>query len=234
MSRVEVSVVIPARNEAGSIGLVLDEVHSALAQINHEIIVVDTESTDGTVEIARSKGARVVEEPRRGYGRAYKTGFSEAKGEFIATLDADLTYPADRIPEFIGLLKKGTDFVSGDRLSLLEEKSMTGMHRTGNAMLNVAFRVLYRHPIKDSQSGMWVFRRSILEKLVLLDDGMPFSEELKSEAIKRGFKFAEVPIRYRPRVGEKKIRSFADAFKNFRYLFMKRLGWVRENRGSPR
>jgi len=78
MSRVEVSVVIPARNEAGSIGHVLDETHSALAQIEHEIIVVDTESTDGTIEIAKSKGARVVEEPRRGYGRAYKTGFSEA------------------------------------------------------------------------------------------------------------------------------------------------------------
>lgn len=202
--------------------------------MDHEIIVVDTDSTDATVQIAQSKGARIVAEPRRGYGRAYKTGFAEAKGEFVATLDADLTYPADRIPEFVGLLKKGADFVSGDRLSLLDAKSMTGMHRTGNTMLNIAFRVLYRYHIRDSQSGMWAFRRSILDRLVLVSDGMPFSEELKSEAIRKRLSFVEVPINYRPRVGEKKIRSFSDAFDNFRYLFMKRFGWVTAGRGSLR
>jgi len=227
MPEVEVSVVIPSRNEAGSIGLVIDEVNKALQGHSHEILVVDTESTDGTVDIAKSKGASVVPEPRRGYGRAYKTGFAEAKGRCIATLDADLTYPADRIPEFITMLDGGADFVCGDRLSGLKPGAMTGMHRIGNAMLNLSFRFLTGHRIKDSQSGMWVFRRSMLERLILLDDGMPFSEELKMEVIMKGLKFTEVPIDYRPRVGEKKLRSFSDAWKNLRYMFMKRFGWVR-------
>ena len=227
MPEVEVSVVIPSRNEAGSIGLVIDEVHRALEGLDHEILVVDTESTDGTVDIARSKGARIVAEPRRGYGRAYKTGFAEAKGRYIATLDADLTYPAGRLPEFIGMLDAGADFICGDRLSNLGPGAMTGMHRIGNAMLNVSFRFLTGHRIKDSQSGMWVFRRSILDRLTLLNDGMPFSEELKMEAIMAGLKFAEVAIDYRPRVGEKKLRSFSDAWKNLRYMFMKRFGWIR-------
>ncbi len=227
MPEVEVSVVIPSRNEADSIGAVIDEVHRALAGRGYEILVIDTESTDGTVQIAESKGARVVPEPRRGYGRAYKTGFTQAKGKYIATLDADLTYPAERIPEFVRMLDDGADFVSGDRLTALDLGSMTGMHRIGNAMLNISFKLITGYSIRDSQSGMWVFRRSILGCLNVVDDGMPFSEELKMESIMAGLRFIEVPIKYRPRVGEKKIRSFSDAFKNLRYLFFKRFGWVR-------
>jgi hypothetical protein len=227
MPEVEVSIVIPSRNEAGSIGSVIDEIREALKGHDHEIIVVDTESTDGTVDIARSKGARVTPEPMRGYGRAYKTGFAEAKGKYVATLDADLTYPADMIHEFIELLDGGADFICGDRLSNLKPGAMTGMHRIGNAMLNISFRFLTGHRIKDSQSGMWVFRRSILDRLTLLSEGMSFSEELKMEAIMAGLKFVEVSIDYRPRVGEKKLRSFSDAWKNLRYMFMKRFGWVR-------
>jgi len=227
MPEPEVSVIIPTRNEVGSVGRVIDEVHDALKGRDYEIIVVDTDSTDGTVELARSKGARVVSEPRRGYGRAYKTGFAEAKGRCIATLDADLTYPADRIPEFLEMVVGGVDFVSGDRLSILDQKAMTGMHRIGNKMLNIAFRLMTGYSIKDSQSGMWVFRRSVLERLVVVNDGMPLSEELKMEAVMKGFRFEEVPIKYRVRVGEKKIRSVSDAFKNLRYIFLKRFGWVR-------
>ncbi len=227
MSEVDISVVIPTRNEADSIGKVIDDVVKTLAGLHFEIIIVDTESTDGTIEIAKSKGAKVEPEPRRGYGRAYKTGFAKAKGEFIATLDADMTYPADRIPEFVRLLQQGHDFVSGDRLTRLETESMTGMHRTGNAILNIAFRLLYRYPIKDSQSGMWVFKRALLEKVEVLSDGMPFSEELKLETIRKGFKFIEVSIDYRPRIGEKKLRSFPDAWANLKYLFLKRFGWIR-------
>jgi len=229
MPEPEISVVIPTRNEVGSVGQVIDEVHRALKGRDYEILVVDTDSTDGTVEMAMSKGARVVPEPRRGYGRAYKTGFAEARGRCIATLDADLTYPADRILEFIGLLDGGAHFVSGDRLSELDQKAMSGMHRIGNKILNIAFRMMTGHKIKDSQSGMWVFRRTILEKLVVVDDGMPFSEELKMETIMKGLRFVEVPIAYRVRVGEKKIRSFPDAWKNLKYIFFKRLGLVRSD-----
>ena len=103
---------------------------------------------------------------------------------------------------------------------------MTGMHRVGNAILNAAFHLLYRHPVHDSQSGMWAFRRDILPRLRLVHDGMAFSEELKLEVIRQGYRFLEVPIDYRPRVGEKKIRSVSDATQNLIWLLRKRFGWI--------
>jgi len=222
----EVSVVIPTMNEEASIGRVIDEVRKALGDRLLEIIVVDTDSRDRTREIAMAKGARVVPEPRRGYGRAYKTGFREAQGAYIATLDADLTYPADRLPDFLAALESDrADFVSGERMSHLGGEAMSGMHRIGNAILNAAFQLLYRAPIRDSQSGMWAFRRSILPRLRLVHDGMAFSEELKIEVIRNGFRFLEVPVDYRVRVGDKKIRSMTDAVKNLIWLARKRFGW---------
>ena len=213
-------------NEEASIGRVIDEVRKALGPRLLEILVVDTDSRDRTREIATAKGARVIPEPRRGYGRAYKTGFHEARGTYIAALDADLTYPAERLPDFLTALESDrADFVSGDRMSHLGGEAMSGMHRIGNAILNAAFRLLYRARIHDSQSGMWMFRRAILPRLRLVHDGMAFSEELKIEAIRNGFRFLEIPVDYRVRVGDKKIRSTSDAVKNLIWLARKRFGW---------
>ena len=224
----QVSVIIPTRNEEASIGAVLDEVHAAMSGWEYEVLIVDTESRDRTREIATAKRARVVDEPRRGYGRAYKTGFVAAKGDVLATLDADLTYPADRIPDFARLVgSDDADFVSGDRFTSLAPGAMTGMHRVGNAILNATFRLLFRYPIRDCQSGMWVFRRSVLDGLSLHSNGMAFSEELKLEVIRHGYRFREIPIAYRLRVGEKKIRSVRDALKNEVWLVRKRFGWTR-------
>jgi len=223
---VKLTVVIPTMNEADSIGQVIDEVEKHLSGIEgHEILVVDTDSKDGTVEIAVKRGARVVEEPRRGYGRAYKTGFKEAKGNYIATLDADCTYPPDRIPEFMRILDSDrADFIIGDRLSGLSPGAMSLLHRIGNGILNVTARLLFRIPLRDSQSGMWVFRRDLLNSLRVASDGMPFSEEIKIEAMTKGFRVEQIPIEYRPRVGEKKLQTFGDAWKNLKYLFSKRFG----------
>ena len=223
----EVSVVIPTMNEQASIGAVIDEVQAALADWDLEILIVDTDSRDATKEIATAKGARVVSERRRGYGRAYKTGFAVARGTFVATLDADLTYPARRFPDFLAALAEDrADFVSGDRFSALSNGAMTGMHRVGNGLLNIAFRSLYDSGIRDSQSGMWSFRRAILPRLQVLHDGMAFSEELKLEVIRAGFRFVEIPIEYRLRVGQKKIRSVSDATGNLIWLVRKRVGWI--------
>src|SRR3972149_3946768 len=136
MEAPKVSIVIPTRNEEASIGRVLDQVAAAMA----------------------GRGAAA---PRPGYGRAYKTGFAAARSDVIVTLDADLTYPADRIPEFVRLIEEeGAGFASGTRLAHLDEGGMSGMHRLGNRMLTTAARGLYRFPIQDNQSGMWGSRRS--------------------------------------------------------------------------
>ncbi len=205
--------------------MVLGGVRRALEEAGwgHEIIVVDTDSRDRTVEIAQGFDARVVREPRRGYGRAYRTGFAEARGEYIATLDADTTYPPDSIPLLLGILQdRGVDFVSGDRMSALSPEAMAMGHRIGNRLLTLTVRLLYRIKMKDSQSGMWAFRRTILPRLTLTSDGMAFSEELKLEVHRAGLRFLEVPIPYRVRRGRAKIRSWADGWGNFKFLVVKR------------
>ncbi len=223
----KVSVVIPTMNEEESIGDVMDEINDALSGRDYEVLIVDTESTDKTREIARSKGARVVEEPRRGYGRAYKTGFKEADGDIIVTLDADCTYPASKIPSMLVMIEdEGYEFISTDRLSNVSPEVMGRMHRFGNWALKTTMNLLFRTDINDSQSGMWVFKSSALRHLDVTSDGMPFSEEIKIEAIKKGIKFDEIPIEYRERKGEAKIRTLKDGFKNFVFLWKKRLGLV--------
>jgi glycosyltransferase involved in cell wall biosynthesis len=218
----KVSVIIPTMNEERSIGLVIDEVKGALGQRPHEILVVDTASKDRTREIARERGAQVIDEPRRGYGRAYKTGFENATGDYIATLDADMTYPASEIPGLLEMLEKdGLDFITTNRFARMEKGAMSAKHRIGNWVLSTTTRILFRVKVKDSQSGMWVFKRGILKGLDLRSDQMSLSEEIKIEAFKK-FKSAEMPISYRVRVGEVKLSSWRDGSGNLKYLFRKR------------
>jgi len=221
----KLSVVIPTMNEEGSIGLVMDDIEGSMPpSMDYEVIVVDTDSKDRTREIASSKGARIVSEPRRGYGRAYKTGFENAKGEFIATLDADRTYPAGRIPEIVGMLDaEKLDFVTTNRFAELQPGAMNFTHRFGNWILAVAARLLFRVKLRDSQSGMWVFRRASLPKMHLTSDGMSLSEEIKIEAFKN-LRAKEVPIRYSPRIGEVKLNTWRDGKNNLKFLFKKRFG----------
>ncbi|MEM2870389.1 MAG: glycosyltransferase family 2 protein [Thermoplasmata archaeon] len=224
----EVTVIIPTINEEEGIARVLDSI-PGFPGPDIEVLVVDTNSTDRTREIAMEKGARVIQEPRRGYGRAYKTGFEHAQGDVIVTLDADGTYPAEEIPRLVGTLRReNLDFITCDRLSRLEKGAMSAKHRLGNWILTTFMNLLFRTGLRDSQSGMWVFRRSVLEKLELTSDGMAFSEEIKIEAVKKGLRVREVPIAYRPRLGEVKLRSWADGRRNLAFLFSKRFSGRRK------
>ncbi len=192
------------------------------------IIIVDGMSRDRTREIALAKGAVVVEEPRRGYGRAYKTGFANAKGEIIATLDGDCTYPADSIIPLMEILEnEDLEFITTDRFGHMEEGAMSDMHKIGNLALSFTTRLLFGRIIRDSQSGMWVFRREALSKVRVEDDGMPFSEEIKIEAFRK-LRSKEVMIHYRRRVGEVKLSSWQDGWKNFRFLWKKRFRGPRD------
>ncbi len=246
------TLVVPTLNEAASIGEVLRRFRAAAEEANRtrfasapidwEVLVVDGRSTDGTPERAAREGATVISEPRRGYGRAYKTGFAAAHGEVIATADGDLTYPVETVPELVGrLLDEGPDFLSGDRLAFVSRTSMTTEHRIGNWALNFFVAIAYhrfvqhlpRGTIADSQSGFWVFRRSVLDRVHLSADGMAFSEELKLEVVVRGLKFLEIPIHYGERFGPPKLRSWRDGVKNLLFLLEKRLAVAREARTGP-
>ncbi len=208
-----------------------------------EVLVIDGASTDGTAEVARAEGARVINEPRKGYGRAYKTGFAEAQGEVIATLDGDATYPAEEVPNFVRyLLDHHLDFITCDRLSRLDRKSMTTEHRIGNRVLNTVLSVAYHRylrdapggRLRDSQSGMWIFRRRVLDEVSLTQDGMALSEELKIEVLHRGLKFEEIPIHYAERWGAPKLSSWRDGLSNTLFLLRKRFDIAREGRRAER
>jgi glycosyltransferase involved in cell wall biosynthesis len=193
-----------------------------------EILIVDGNSTDKTREIASSKGAQVILEKRKGYGRAYKTGLAHATGDIIVTGDADATYPFDTIHEYIQLLLDShLDFITTDRFAGLKHGSMSLKHRFGNLTLAWTLRILFLVNIRDSQSGMWIFKRDALSKIQPLEtfnDGMPFSEEIKIEMFtNKHLKTKEIPSTLYPREGQVKLESFKDGIKNLKFLFKKRV-----------
>ena len=220
----KISVVIPCYNEEDGIRSVIESMPSYV----DEIVVVDNNSTDRTGEIARSLGAVVVFQPVKGYGAAYQAGLPAATGDVIATLDGDGTYPADEISILVDALEdRKLDFISGARFPLRNGNAMNFSNKVGNMVLTLTTMLLWFRPLRDSQSGMWVFRRSVLPKLRLTSNGMPLSEEIKIEAIEKlGRRFAEVGIDYRPRIGEVKLQKWRDGWLNLTFLFRKRLGLV--------
>jgi len=246
------TLVIPTLNESASIAAVIRQFRGAADEgnrtlfkgnpIDWEVLVVDGASTDGTGALAAAEGARVVVERRRGYGRAYKSGFAEAMGEVIATADGDGTYPVEAIPGLVRrLLDERIDFLTGDRMVHVTRRSMTTEHRIGNWALNLFLRVAYHRflrelpggTIDDTQSGFWVFRRDVLDRIHLSQDGMALSEELKIEVVLRGLRFVEVPIEYRERSGAPKLQSWRDGLRNLLFLAEKRLAIAREDRQGP-
>jgi len=175
-----ISVIIPALNEEEGIEKTINSIpKKKLSELGYglEIIVVDGNSSDLTTQIATQMGARVVHEKREGYGRAYKTGFSEAKGDILVTLDADGTYPAELIPDYLEQLrKKSLDFVTTNRFSYMQSGAMDFYHKLGNDFLSMTMRILYSVDVRDSQSGMWLMSRSFVQRINLVSDGFSMSE----------------------------------------------------------
>lgn len=227
----KVSIVIPAINEERGIGKTIDAINKDYFNSKHwdlEIIIVDGNSKDKTRDIAANKGAIVLLETRKGYGRAYKVGFAHATGDVIVTGDADATYPFHLIHEYIQmLLDQHLDFLTTDRFAALKHGSMSLKHRFGNLTLAWTLRILFLVNIRDSQSGMWIFKRNALKKIQPLEkfnDGMPFSEEIKIEMFtNKQIKAKEISSTLSAREGQVKLESFKDGIKNLRFLFVKRV-----------
>ena len=215
-----ITVIIPCLNEEQGI----EQVLRRLPDFVDETIVVDNGSTDRTSEVARSFGAQVIREDVRGYGRSYKTGFASATGDLIITLDGDHSYPPDAISYLLeAFLHLDIDFLNASRFPVRDPKAMSFMNKLGNLILSLAMSVLYFRWVRDSQSGMWVFRRSILKSMKLTSDGMAFSEEIKVEALKNnGVRFAEISIMYTSRLGETKLNLWRDGFYNLWFILKKR------------
>jgi hypothetical protein len=216
----KITVIIPCLNEEQGIESVLRR----MPEFVDEVIVVDNGSTDRTSDVAKGFGARVIRENVRGYGRSYKTGFAYATGDLIVTLDGDHSYPPDAISYLLeAFLHLDVDFLNASRFPVRDRNAMSFKHKFGNLILSFAMSILYFRWVRDSQSGMWVFRRSILTKMNLVSDGMAFSEEIKIEALKNaGVRFVEISIQDTSRLGEIKLNPWRDGFYNLWFLVRKR------------
>jgi glycosyltransferase involved in cell wall biosynthesis len=217
-----VSIIIPTLNEEEGIEKTIIAIpKNELSKLgfNFEIIIVDGNSTDLTREIAERLGARVVLEKRKGYGRAFKTGFNEAKGDILVTLDADGTYPAELIPDYIQELReKGLEFITINRFSKMQSGAMSFYHKIGNDILSLIMRLLYSIDVKDSQSGMWIMSSNFIQSINIISDDFSMSEEIKIIAF-RTFKALELDGRYYKRLGKVKLASFSDGWRNLKYMF---------------
>lgn len=227
VSNRKISIIIPALNEEEGIARTLNSIpEEELKSMEYdvEIILVDGGSKDRTKEIANELEAKVIVEPRRGYGIPLRTGFAHVTGDIIVTADADCTYPLEDVPYLIRILEEEElDFLTTDRFTLLSKTAMSLRNRVGNAVLNLLTHLLFSLNLKDSQSGMWIFRRNILDRLVLKSN-IPFSQEIKIEACYFAkCRWKEIPIRYRRRIGNAKFGGFRVGVINLLSLFWKKL-----------
>ena len=203
-----IAVIIPCLNEEQGVEKVL----RAIPEFVDEIIVVDNASTDRTSEVAESLGAKVIREDVRGYGRSYKRGFASAASDLIVTLDGDQSYPVDALSYLLEAFRHlEVDFLNACRFPVRDHRAMSFKNKFGNLVLSMVFSALFFRWVRDSQSGMWVFRRSILKHMKLESDGMAFSEEIKIEAVRnRRIRFGEISIQYSSRLGESKLNAWRE------------------------
>jgi glycosyltransferase involved in cell wall biosynthesis len=218
-----VSVVIPCLNESASIERCVALAEDALAdhELAGEVVVVDNGSTDGSAELAARAGARVVHEPRRGYGSAYLAGFAAARGAYIVMADADLTYDFNDIPRFVEHLDAGAQLVMGDRMDNIKPGAMPWLHRyVGNPILTGVLNLFFSTGVKDAHCGMRALRRDVLPRLDLRTTGMEFASEMVIRASKENLAIDQIPIEYHPREGQSKLSSFRDGWRHLRFLLV--------------
>jgi glycosyltransferase involved in cell wall biosynthesis len=186
-----------------------------------EVIVADNGSDDGSGALAEAAGARVVSEPRRGYGSAYLAGFAAAQGRFIVMADADLTYDFSEIPRFVDALEAGADLVIGNRMDSIDRGAMPWHHRyIGNPVLTRFLNLLYGSGVRDAHCGMRALRRAALQRLELHSTGMEFASEMVIRATKERMAIDELTIEYHPRGGKSKLSPLRDGWRHLRLLLV--------------
>jgi glycosyltransferase involved in cell wall biosynthesis len=219
----KVSVVIPCLNEAENIETCIRAARKVLDEhgIAGEIVVADNDSEDASADLAAAAGARVVHEPRRGYGSAYLAGLGAARGDYIVMADADMTYDWNEIPRFVSHLDDGAQMVIGDRMDNIHPGAMPWLHRyVGNPVLTGILNVFFRTGVSDAHCGMRALRREVLPQLDLRTTGMEFASEMVIRAAKERLDIRQFPIEYHPRGGESKLSSFRDGWRHLRFLLV--------------
>jgi glycosyltransferase involved in cell wall biosynthesis len=226
----EISVVIPCLDEEEAVGSVVDQALEGIARSGRsgEVIVVDNGSVDRSAEIAEEHGARVVSEPRTGYGSAYLTGIAAATGRYVVMGDADETYPMRELGSFVERLEEGHDLVLGSRFKgTIHGGAMPRLNRyVGNPIMTGMLKLLFGVKVSDAFCGMRAIRRDALPVLDLHATGMEFALEMVFKAYRRGLRVSEIPIDYYARTGETKLNRFGDAWRSVRFALLYSPSWL--------
>lgn len=222
--QVVVSAVIPCLNEERTLGICIQKALSAFARrgIKGEVVVGDNGSTDKSIEIAESLGARVVHQPVRGYGAAITAAVTAAHGKYLIMADADDSYDWSQLDGFIDALEDGAELVMGNRFAGgIEDGAMPPLHRyLGNPVLSAVARWLHRSPIRDFHCGMRGFTREAFARMGARSPGMEFASEMIINAHRVGLEIREVPTKLYPdkRGRPPHLRSFRDGWRHLRLI----------------
>ena len=226
----DVSVVIPCLNEEDSVATVVQKALAGIAAagLRGEVVVADNGSEDASRERAEAAGARVIVEPRRGYGSAYLAGLAAARGRYCVMADADDTYDVTQLGALVEPLQRGADMVLGSRMKgEILPGAMPWSHRwIGNPILTGVLNIFFRARVSDAHCGLRAVRRDALPVLKLRSTGMEFASEMVIKAAKRGLRIDEVPIVYHPRIGDSKLNSFRDAWRHMRFMLVHTATWL--------
>ena len=232
----EVSVVMPCLNEADTLATCIVKAHRAFAEhgIDGEVVIADNGSTDGSQDIARNHGARVVPVAARGYGNALMGGIAAARGRFVIMGDADDSYDFLEVPRFVQKLRQGYDLVQGCRLpsggGAVLPGAMPFLHRWwGNPMFSLLVRRWFRASIHDVYCGLRGFTKSFYQSLDQRCTGMEFATEMIIKASLSEARVAEVPVTLHPdgrKAHAPHLRTFRDGWRTLRFFLMYCPRWL--------
>jgi len=232
MAEIDLTILMPCLNEAETLATCVRQAIAAIAAsgVNGEVVVADNGSNDGSQEIARAEGARVVDVATRGYGAALIGGIEAARGKYVMMADADASYHFEHLPRFLPKLEEGYDLVMGNRFAgEIERGAMPPLHKyLGNPVLSAAGRILFSITVRDFHCGLRAFRRDAILALDLRTTGMEFASEMVVKSRLAGLRMTEVPTTLSPdgRSHPPHLRSWRDGWRHLRFLLLYSPRWL--------
>jgi glycosyltransferase involved in cell wall biosynthesis len=223
----EVSIILPCLNEAETVGRCVRKALEELKRMaaDGEVVVVDNGSTDGSAEIARRAGARVIYERNRGYGNALRRGVEESRGKFVIIADADDSYDLSDLQRFLDGLRSGADLVMGSRLrGSIEHGAMPWLNRRiGNPLLSGILNLLFRSDVSDAHCGMRALSKDAFKRMRVSSSGMEFASEIVIKAALAKMRIIDIPVTLR-RDGRSThgphLRPFRDGWRHLRFMLL--------------
>ncbi|MGH9897537.1 MAG: glycosyltransferase family 2 protein [Pyrinomonadaceae bacterium] len=231
-TNLELSVVMPCLNEAETLAICIEKARRSLQDLGiaGEVIIADNGSTDGSQEIAREHGARVIGIEAKGYGSALMGGILAARGRFIIMGDADDSYDFANLAPFVEKLRAGFDLVMGNRFKGgIKPGAMPPLHRYfGNPVLTGIGRIFFHSPCGDFHCGIRGFSKQAVMRMDLRTTGMEFASEMIVKATLAGMRIAEVPTTLSPdgRSRPPHLRSWRDGWRHLRFLLLYSPRWL--------